>query len=50
MDANEILQEIEKLPEREKAKLFSFLFQKLYYLSPSFDFWLNEEDAIYDDI
>ncbi|HOV79871.1 MAG TPA: hypothetical protein PK728_07140 [Bacillota bacterium] len=50
VNADEILREIENLSEAEKSKLFSFLFQKLNFLSPSFDFWDNEEDAVYDDL
>lgn len=48
MTVNEIIKEIENLPEEEKNKLFNYLSQKFNFLSPSFDFWDNEEDSVYD--
>ncbi|AEG14498.1 hypothetical protein SAMN02745218_01138 [Desulfofundulus australicus DSM 11792] len=49
--ADEIIQEIENLPETEKNKLFTFLLEKFgALLSPSFDFWDNEEDSVYDTL
>lgn len=51
LTADEIIREIENLPEGEKKKLFSFLYEKLNaFSSKSFDFWNNEEDSIYDDL
>lgn len=51
MTADEIIREIENLSETEKDKLFTFLLERFgALLSPSFDFWDNEEDSVYDDL
>lgn len=54
---NKILQQIEKLPEAEKTQLLQQL-NKLYPQIPedahvvgsNYDFWLNDDDDVYDKL